>query len=42
MADVTNSSEPTAGGQLSGEVAKQWAIKRLKKIEGAPPPPKGG
>ena len=37
MADVTNSPEPTAGGQLSGETARAWAVKRLKKLEGQPP-----
>ena len=36
MSDVTNSAEPMAGGQLSGDTARQWAIKRLKKLEGQP------
>jgi hypothetical protein len=39
MADVTNSGEPTAGGQLSGETARAWAVKRLKKLEGQTAPP---
>ncbi len=38
MSDVTNSAEPSAGGQLSGETARAWAIKRLKKLEGAVAP----
>jgi hypothetical protein len=35
--DVTNASDPQAGGQLSGETARAWAIKRLKKREQANP-----
>ncbi len=32
MADATNQGVPSAGGQLSGDVARQMAIKRLKKL----------
>lgn len=33
MADQTNGNVPVAGGQISGDVAKQAAIKRLKKLQ---------
>lgn len=33
MADATNAGTPAAGGQLSGEVSRQAAIKRLAKIK---------
>lgn len=33
MADQTNADVPVAGGQLSGDVAKQAAIKRLRKLQ---------
>lgn len=29
--DVTNASEPTAGGRLGGETARDYAIKRFQK-----------
>lgn len=35
MADITNAGTPTAGGQLSGEVSKAAAIKRLQKLSQA-------
>jgi hypothetical protein len=31
MADATNSGTPQAGGQLSGEVTRQAAVRRLEK-----------
>ena len=31
MADATNAGEPGPGGQLSGEVTRQAAIKRIEK-----------
>jgi hypothetical protein len=31
--DATNAGTPQAGGQLSGEVARQYAIKRLKSLQ---------
>ncbi len=34
MADVTESSEPTAGGQLSGETSRAAAVKRYQKQAG--------
>jgi hypothetical protein len=34
MADATNAGEPEAGGQLSGEVTRQAAIKRIEKQKG--------
>lgn len=33
--DATNSGIPAAGGQLSGEVSRNAAIKRLQKIQTA-------
>lgn len=43
--DVTNQTEPTAGGKLSGETYRAAAIKRLKKLQEqgsyAPVPRKG-
>ncbi len=33
--DVTNQTEPTAGGKLSGETYRAAAIKRLKKLQEA-------
>ena len=34
MADQTNGEVPAAGGQLSGEVSKDAAVKRLSKQPG--------
>jgi hypothetical protein len=34
--DATNSGTPAAGGQLSGEMSRQAAIKRLQKQSSAP------
>jgi hypothetical protein len=41
MTDSTNADVPQAGIQLSGDAARQAAIKRLKKQQEAPtvPPP---
>lgn len=46
MADATNAGTPAPGGQLSGDVARQAAIRRMKKLgEGQaqkqPQPPAG-
>lgn len=35
--DSTNADVPQAGLQLSGDAARQAAIKRLQKLQGAPP-----
>lgn len=35
MADVTNQGVPQAGGQVSGDVTRQAAIRRLKKLQEA-------
>ena len=35
MADITNAGTPAAGGQLSGEVSRNAAIKRLQKLSQA-------
>lgn len=32
--DATNAGTPAAGGQISGDVHRQAAIKRLKKMQG--------
>jgi hypothetical protein len=37
MPDATNAGIPAAGGQLSGEVSRAAAVKRLQKQQGAPP-----
>lgn len=36
--DSTNADVPQAGIQLSGDAARQAAVKRLQKLQGAPAP----
>lgn len=40
--DATNQGVPSAGGQLGGDVHRQAAIKRLKKLEQMQTPKQGG
>jgi hypothetical protein len=35
MADATNSGTPSAGGNLSGDLIRQYAVKRLERQQRA-------
>lgn len=42
MADATNSGTPSAGGSLSGDLIRQYAIQRMERQQRAQQSPQQG